>query len=91
MYLASTAGSFNDFTLPRTTINKIDAITTVIGAEDFGTLIGITDYSNICFIGTKGIKSISSSKFTPTGVYELSSLYLPAVEAKYIFLSSSIS
>jgi hypothetical protein len=75
MYLASTAGSFNDFTLPRTEVNKIDAINAVIGAEDFGTLIGITDYSNVCFIGTKGIKSIQSSKFTPTGVYEISSLY----------------
>lgn len=75
MYLTSTAGSFNDFTLPRTVVNKIDAINAVIGAEDFGTLIGITDYSNVCFIGTKGIKSISSSRFTPTGVYEMSSLY----------------
>jgi hypothetical protein len=45
MYLTSTAGSFNDFTLPRTVVNKIDAINAVIGAEDFGTLIGITDYS----------------------------------------------
>jgi hypothetical protein len=75
MYLASTAGSSNDFTLPRTVVNGIDAIIAVIGAEDFGTLLEITDYRNICFIGTKGIKSITSSKFTPTGVYELSSLY----------------
>jgi hypothetical protein len=33
---------FNDFTLPRTVVNKIDAINVVIGAEDFGKLIELT-------------------------------------------------
>jgi hypothetical protein len=42
-----------------------DAIKVTIGAENFGTLVKITDDQNICFIGTKGIKSILTQKFNP--------------------------
>jgi hypothetical protein len=39
----------------------------------FGRLVKITDNQNICFIGTKGIKSISSEKFTPLKVFDMAS------------------
>jgi hypothetical protein len=29
----------------------------------------------LCFIGTKGIKSISSEKFTPLKVFDMASIY----------------
>jgi hypothetical protein len=47
------------------TITSYNAIKVTIGAENFGTLVKITDDQNICFIGTKGIKSILTQKFNP--------------------------
>ncbi|VVM21367.1 hypothetical protein BSPWISOXPB_4283 [uncultured Gammaproteobacteria bacterium] len=75
MYIASVAGSNNNFTFPRDKISSSDAIKVTIGAENFGTLVKITDNQNICFIGTKGIKSISTEKFTPLYVFDMASVY----------------
>lgn len=75
MYITSVAGSNNNFTFPRDKISSSDAIKVTIGAENFGTLVKITDNQNICFIGTKGIKSISTEKFTPLYVFDMASVY----------------
>jgi hypothetical protein len=75
MYFTSIAGSSNNFTFPRDKISPSDAIKVTIGAENFGRLVKITDNQNICFIGTKGIKSISSEKFTPLKVFDMASIY----------------
>jgi hypothetical protein len=43
MYLASSAGSYSNFSLPRDKVSSYNAIKVTIGAENFGTLVKITD------------------------------------------------
>jgi hypothetical protein len=38
MYLASSAGSYSNFSLPRDKVSSYNAIKVTIGAENFGTL-----------------------------------------------------
>ena len=75
MYLASSAGSYSNFSLPRAKVSSYNAIKVTIGAENFGTLVKITDDQNICFIGTKGIKSILTQKFNPLEAFDMTTVY----------------